>query len=120
MVRRVVYSLLVLGVLGFLFFPRAGSDVEKQSIIVQGDRITVINTTDVGWSDVEVWLNDHYRGQERELARGQRLDMPIRRFVAGFGQTFDPAKQAPYGIEVTAKAANGEAVRLSWGKGRRR
>jgi hypothetical protein len=120
MVRRVVFSVLVLCVLGFLFFPRACSDVEPQSIIVQADRVTVINTTDAAWSDVEVWLNDHYRGQARELAAGQRLDMPVRRFVAGFGRNFDPAQQAPYGVEVTATGANGEPVRILWGKGRRR
>jgi hypothetical protein len=120
MVRRVVFSVVVLCVLEVLFFPWACSDVEKQSIVVQSDRITVVNTTDSAWSDVEVWLNDHYRGQVRALAAGQRLEMPIRRFVAGFGQNFDPAKQAPYGIEVTARGPNGEPVRISWGRGRRR
>jgi hypothetical protein len=40
--------------------------------------------------------------------------------VAGGGQTFDPAKQFPYGVEVTAKREDGKPVTLTWGKGRRR
>jgi hypothetical protein len=76
--------------------------------------------SDTPWTDVEVWLNDRYRMQARELAPGQRLVMPTRGFVAGFGQLFDPDKQSPHGIEVTAKAGGGKPVRLTWGEGRRR
>ncbi len=120
MVRRLGFSLVVMALVGYLFFPRACSEVEKQPIIVQADRITIMNMTGTAWSGVEVWLNDHYRGQVAGLAVGQRLDIPIRRIVAGRGQNFDPAKQAPYGVEVTATGATGEPVRITWGKGRRR
>ena len=88
--------------------------------MVEGSRVTVTNTTETAWTDVEIWLNDYYRGQVPQLAPGQRLDIPIRRFVAGFGQNFDPAKQAPYGLELTAKGADGKPVVLTWGQGRRR
>ena len=120
MVRRVLFSVVALAVLGFFVLPRTCSDVEKQSIIVQGDRITVINVTDTAWTDVDVWLNDHYRGQAPRLAAGQRLDMPVRLFVAGFGQTFDPATQSPFSVGVTARGADGSPVMLTWGKSRRR
>jgi hypothetical protein len=93
---------------------------EKHPIVVQVDRVTVINLTDTAWSDVEVWLNDHYRAQASSLLAGQRLDVPIGVFIAGFGQRFDPKKQSPFGIEVVAKGADGKPVRLIWGQGRRR
>ena len=93
---------------------------EPLSIIVASDRITVINRTDRRWSHVDVWLNDHYRVQAPELLPGQRLDVPISVFVAGFGQLFDPKKQVPFGVEVDAKGADGQPVTLTWGKGRRR
>mgnify|MGYP002392420888 CR=1 FL=1 len=71
-------------------------------------------------TDVEVWLNDHYRVQQRDLAPGGRLEIPLGVFVAAFGQNFDPKKQVPFGIEVTAVAADGKPVKIVWGKGRRR
>jgi hypothetical protein len=98
----------------------ACSEDEKHPIIIQPDRITIINTTDTPWADVEVWLNDHYRVQAPRLEVGQRLDLPLRIFIAGFGQYFDPKKQVPFGIEVSAKGAGDTPVKLIWGKGRRR
>jgi hypothetical protein len=120
MVRRLAFPVIVLAVLGYFFVPRACSDVQRQSIIVESGRISVVNVSDDPWTDVDVWLNDHYRMQARALAPGQRLVMPTRAFVAGFGQLFDPAKQSPYGIEVTAMGGDGKPVRLTWGERRRR
>jgi hypothetical protein len=118
--RRLLFTVLCLILAAAVFYPRACSDVEKQSIVVDERRITVVNLTETGWSELDVWLNDHYRAQATQLAPGQRLDMPTRLFVAGWGQHFDPSKQAPFGVEVTAKGADGKSVRLVWGQGRRR
>jgi hypothetical protein len=115
MVRRV--SLLLLLVLAF---SAACSQEERQPILVQADKVTVINMTDTAWSGIEVWMNDHYRIQANQLEPGQRLDIPIGVFIAAYGQHFDPKRQAAFGIEVSAKDARGQAVRLTWGKGRRR
>ncbi len=93
---------------------------EPRQIRVGTDRVTVINLTGTPWRDVEVWLNDHYRVQQRDLAPGQRLEIPLGVFVAAFDQHFDPKKQIPFGIEVSAVAADGKPVTVVWGKGRRR
>jgi hypothetical protein len=103
-----------------VLLPRACSEAVPQSIVVEVDRISVFNVTDAAWSDIEVWLNDHYRMQAGRLAAGQRLDLPTRSFAASLGQRFDPAKQSLRGVEVTARGADGKAVRLTWGDGRRR
>ena len=58
--------------------------------------------------------------EPRDLAPGGRLEIPLGVFVAAFGQNFDPKKQVPFGIEVTAVAADGKPVKIVWGKGRRR
>jgi hypothetical protein len=105
---------------GLLLGVSACTSEEPRPIRVATDRITVINLTDTAWRDVEVWLNDHYRVQARELAAGQRLDVPLTVFIAGFGQRFDPKKQIPFGIEVDAMGADGKPVKVVWGKGRRR
>lgn len=117
MIRRLPSALLLCA---FLFLPNACSQEEKHPIVVGQDRITVINLTGEAWSGIDVWLNDHYRAQVRDLAAGQRVDVPIGVFVAGFGQRFDPKKQAPFGVEVDARGPDGKAVKLVWGKGRRR
>lgn len=96
------------------------SDEEPHPIVVTSDRISVTNMTVVTWTGVDVWLNDHYRAQAQRLLPGQRLDVPIGVFIAGFGQRFDVKKQSPFGVEVTAQGSDGKPVRLTWGKGRRR
>ena len=115
--RRFLAGVAVTGVL--IGVP-ACSKEEPNPVRVGTDRVTVINLTGTAWRDVDVWLNDHYRGQAPELVPGQRLEIPLRNFVAAFGQKFDPKKQMPFGIEVDAVAADGKPVRIVWGKGRRR
>ena len=72
------------------------------------------------WSNVEIWVNDHYRVTASSLAAGGRLQVPLDAFVAGFGQRFDARKQRIFGIEVTATDSGGKPVKLVTGSGRRR
>jgi hypothetical protein len=83
-------------------------------------RITVTNTSDEEWRDVEVWVNHHYRAVATSLGPKGRMTAPLGSFVAGFGQRFDPAKQTVVGVEVTATTASGKPVKLTWGEGRKR
>jgi hypothetical protein len=115
--RRPVYALLAAALLTVL---AACSIEERHPIIVAQDHVTVINMTDTAWTGVDVWLNDFYRAQVNQLLPGQRLDVPISVFTAGWGQRFDPKKQSPFGVEVTAMGSDGKPVHLTWGKGRRR
>ena len=112
--------ILALWLSGVLVAIAACSSDDRRPITVGQTRITVVNMTDTAWSDVDVWLNDHYRVQARALEPGQRLEIPIGVFIAGFGQRFDAKKQIPFGVEVDASGADGKPVRLIWGKGRRR
>lgn len=94
---------------------------EPSPPIVVGDRrVSVHNRTSAAWTNLEIWVNDHYRATAGRLEPGGRLEVPLDAFVAGFGQRFDVRRQAVYGIEVTARDAAGRDVRLVWGKGRRR
>ncbi len=115
--KRLLAAALVAGV---SFGTAACKGEEPNPVRVGTDRITVINLTDTAWRDVDVWLNDHYRAQSRELGPGGRLEIPLGIFVEGFGRRFDPKKQIPFGVEVDATGADGKPVRLVWGKGRRR
>jgi len=92
----------------------------RPAIMVESFQVQVENQTREKWTNVEVWLNDHYRVTARELEAGGRLVVPLDAFVAGFGQRFDRRRQAPFGIEVTARTVSGREIRIDWGKGRRR
>jgi hypothetical protein len=113
---RLLAGVLVIGALTGVL---ACNKEEPNPVRVGTDRVTVINVTGTAWRNVDVWLNDHYRAQARDLAPGQRLEIPLSVFVAGFGQRFDSKKQIPSGIEVDAVAADGSPVKVVWGKGRR-
>jgi len=82
--------------------------------------IVVENQTADEWQNIEVWLNDHYRVTKSRMPPGERFSIPLSSFVAGFGQRYDAARQSIRGVEVTATAPGGRAVKLVWGTGRRR
>ena len=110
---RSVAAALLLGLVGCSGDPR-------RDILVESNRVVVTNLSTARWSNLEVWVNDHYRAVASELQPDQRLDVPLATLVAGFGQRYDPRRQSVYGVEVTASGSDGRPVRLVWGKGRRR
>ena len=87
-------------------------------IQISGNRLSVVNQTPHRWSNIEVWMNNHYRVTLPRLEAGQRFDVPLDAFVAGNGHRFQPKNQKPAGIQVLAKSADGTAIKINWGKGR--
>jgi hypothetical protein len=117
--RPVLIVALVVVVAGTLLVRHCRSDV-RQAIRVEEHRLVITNLTGTPWSDVEVWLNNYYRAQAPAVAPEQRLEIPLDVFVAGWGQRFDRNRQAPTGVELTARGADGKPVTLRWGSGRQR
>ena len=97
-----------------------GGEDQREAIRVEENRVVVTNLSDGDWTNVEVWLNDWYRAQAPLLAAGGRLDIPFAAFMAGYDRRYDPVRQPPFGVAVTARAGDGSEVKLSWGQGRRR
>jgi hypothetical protein len=97
--------------------PRCGGET-PEPIQINGNRLSVFNLTAHRWSNVEVWMNNHYRVTLPRLEAGQRFDVPLDAFVAGNGHRFQPKNQRPEGIQVLAKSADGTDVKINWGKGR--
>lgn len=88
---------------------------EKPLPIAVEDRVVKVhNLTSDRWTDVRIWLNDHYLAGTSALEPDGRITVQQRDFVAGLGQKFDPSRQSPYGVLVTAKSPSGD-VRLIWG-----
>jgi hypothetical protein len=118
--RTTVAAACVAGAIAGLL-PLAGCRTPPPEPITFADRsIVVENLTKDEWQNVEVWLNDHYRVTKFRMPPGERFNIPLRAFVAGFGQRFDPVRQSIRGIEVTATVHGGKPVKLVWGTGRRR
>ncbi len=90
------------------------------TIRVRESDLIVQNQTAAAWSNVEVWVNDHYRGVASSLQPGQQLTVPLNALEAAYGQRFDRSRQPVFGVLVTARSADGTSVRLTWGKVGRR
>jgi hypothetical protein len=103
---------------GFVALAACGGEPPPRAIQFNANQLSVVNQTAVRWTNVEVWMNNHYRVTTPALEPGQRLDVPLDAFVAGNGHRFQPKKQGVEGVQVLATGADGKAVRLNWGKGR--
>jgi hypothetical protein len=117
--RRVTVALVVLVGIGAVLSHFCRRD-QREAIRVGEGRVVVTNLTGTRWTSVDVWLNQYYRAQTEALAPDQRLEVPLTVFVDGYGQRFKPHLQQAAGVEVTARGANGERIRLTWGNGRHR
>jgi hypothetical protein len=89
-------------------------------IRVRATDIILQNQTQAAWTGIEVWVNDHFRGVAPSLQAGQQMVVPLDILQAAYGQRFDRSRQTVFGVLVTARSADGSAVRLTWGTVRRR
>jgi hypothetical protein len=89
-----------------------------EPIVVESNVIKIENHTRATWTNVEIWVNDHYRAMKSSIAPGERVQVPLDVFVAGFGQRFDPRRQSVKGVAVVGKQGN-EPLKLVWGEGKR-
>ena len=74
---------------------------------LKGGTLTVDNRTKQNWTNVEVFLNTHYRMQFHDIPAGGRMQSPLNFFVAGFGQHFNFTKQQVRDLRLTAKLPDG-------------
>jgi hypothetical protein len=74
---------------------------------LKGGTLTVDNRSKQNWTNVEVFLNTHYRMQFRDIPAGGRMQAPLDFFVAGFGQHFIFNKQQVRDLRLTAKLPDG-------------
>ncbi len=89
-------------------------------IQVRETDVIVQNQTQAGWTGVEVWVNDHFRGLAPTLSAGQQLVVPLDGLIGPFGQRYDRHRYPVTGVLVKAKSSGGGDVRVTWGKVYRR
>lgn len=96
----------------------AGCKAPPEPLRIEGNVVRIENHTKTTWTGVEIWVNDHYRAMKSTIVPGERVDVPLDVFIAGFGQRFDPRRQTVKGIEVTGKQGD-KPLKLVWGEGRK-
>ena len=91
----------------------AACSEEQDPLTVDDNSISVLNQTKQDWKNVLIVINDHYRGGAPLLKANGRLNAPVSQFDTGFGQRW-PVGTPIRKVQVTAQAADGAPVNLSW------
>ena len=93
----------------------SGCSEPPPPVSVSEGMVIVLNQTDQDWTNVLIKVNDHFRGFVPTLKAQGRANAPLVQFDTGHGQRW---RQGTYvkTIDVTAKAADGSDVVLSWGR----
>ena len=97
----------------------AGCSDPPDPISVDGNAITVINSTSSDWKNVLIVVNDHYRGGAPLLKADGRLNAPVSQFDTGFGQRWQMGMTIRK-VQVTAEGADGKPVKLDWEVGQQK
>lgn len=103
---------LAAGVIAVAIAALACGEPPKESLTLEGNRLTVDNRTSQEWRDVEVWLNYYYRVTTPSIPPGGRFQAPLDVFVAGFGQRFDFRRMQVRDLRLTAKLPGGQPLEI--------
>jgi hypothetical protein len=79
---------------------------------LEGNMLTVDNQTTADWSNVEIWVNTHYRMITKSVPAHSRFQAPLDTFVEGFGHRFDFKRQQVRDVRMTAKLPDGTPLEL--------
>ena len=83
-----------------------------QALTLNGNQLTIDNRTKTEWSNVEVWLNTHYRVTAKSSPPGGRVLVPLDMFVAGMGQRFNYNRMQVRDLRLNAKLPDGTPLEL--------
>ena len=81
---------------------------------LEGNRLTVYNDTAGDWTNVEIWLNHHFRVTVPTIPPHAPLLAPLDVFVAGYGQRFNFKTMQITDLRLKGKHQNGEPFELQY------
>jgi hypothetical protein len=84
----------------------------EEPLKLERNMLTVSNSSSTDWSNVEIWLNIHYRVTTSSVPAGGRFQVPLDTFVAGFGQRFDFHRMQIKDLRLTAKLPDGKPLEI--------
>ena len=79
---------------------------------LDGNRLTISNQTAEPWANVEIWLNTYYRVTVPSIAAGERFQVGLDSFVAGYGQRFDYRRRQITALRLNGKRPDGTPFEL--------
>ncbi len=94
--------------------PPACGKPPVDALQLDGNKLTVTNSSDVEWRDVEIWLNTYYRATAPSLAAHGRLDTTLDKFVSGYAQRFDFHHAQVRSLHLSAKRPDGTPVAIDF------
>ena len=106
--RPVIHGLAVVA----LLFAAACTKLPIEPLKLEGNLLTVDNRSSSDWTNVEIWLNTHYRITTASIPAGGRLQAPLDVFVAGFGQRVDFKRAQIRDLRLTATLPDGQPLEL--------
>jgi hypothetical protein len=74
--------------------------------------LTVDNRSSRDWTNVEIWLNTHYRVTVASIPARSRFQAPLDGFVAAFGQRFDFKRMQVRDLRLKATLPDGQPLEL--------
>src|SRR2546428_12533313 len=88
----------------------ACSKPPQDPLTLEGNLLTVDNRSSREWTNVEIWLNTHYRVTTKSIPAGGRFQGPRDALVAGLGQRFNFRRLQIAAPRLSARLAEGPAV----------
>jgi hypothetical protein len=85
----------------------------EQTLQLNGNVLTVTNTSGQDWSNVEILLNTYYRVAASSIRAGESAKVPLGTFVDGYSRPFDPARASSRNVKLTAKMADGKTFEVT-------
>jgi hypothetical protein len=90
----------------------ACSTPPQDPLTLEGNLLTVDNRSSREWTNVEIWLNTHYRVTTKSIPAGGRFQVPLDAFVAGFGQRFNFRRMQIVDLRLSARLPDGQPIEL--------
>ena len=75
-------------------------------------RLTVSNTTDDAWTDVQIWINRQFRVTVPKIDAHSQFQVSLDSFVEGFGRRFNFGRMQINDLRLSAKTSRGTPVEL--------
>lgn len=84
----------------------------EEPIRLEGNRITVSNTSKAEWTHVEIWLNQQFRMITPSIPPGGRFQATLDTFVTGFGHRFNFNRMQVKDVRLVARLPDGKPLEL--------
>jgi hypothetical protein len=88
------------------------SSPPPQPLRLDGNLLTVNNTTSEDWNDVRIFLNTYYRMVTPKIAARSQFKAPLDVFVEGYGRRFEFSKTQIRALRLEATLPGGGPLAL--------